>query len=117
MVNTTNITTGLEIQRHINILVAGEEENPTSLDNSNTWHIVWISMLALIILVLLVLIIIRIWRLAKDTSLKLDNGKVTNYTISQAMNLEEVQALLKKMTDEEFRLHEIRKLYREKYQN
>ncbi len=111
MLNNSNMT-GLEIQRNINILVSGQEdENPTK---SITWRIIWMSLLAIIILVLLTLITIRVWRLAKSTSFKIDGGKVTNYTISQAMNFSEVQALLEKMTDDEFRLHEIRKLYKEK---
>jgi hypothetical protein len=114
--NGSNTTTNLEIQRQVNILVVGEAQKNTG-ENTGVWHAIWTIILIVIILTLILLIIIRVWRLSKTTSQKLDKEKdmkVTNYTISQAINLKEVQVLLEKISDEEFRLPEIRNLFKEK---
>jgi DNA-binding transcriptional MerR regulator len=47
-------------------------------------------------------------------SSRLGNERVTNYTISQAINLAEVKTLLEKMSNEEFKLQEIKNIIKEK---
>lgn len=118
------VTLGLELKRNIKILVINEKEVATpviskqiEIKNKADEHIlrtVGTIILAIVILVLAAIIATRIWKLSKGLSLKLNNERLTNYTISQAMNLDEVKTLLKKMSDEEFELPEIKNIYKEK---
>jgi|GEM_PF-2278497 hypothetical protein len=121
--NNSNIT-NLEIQRQITILVI-EETSKKTVENKNIGHNFGTFILILVILTLIALITSRLWRLSQNTSERIIektnnktteeyNEKATNYTISQAINLKEVQILLEKISDEEFRLPEIKKLFKEK---
>ena len=125
---SSTLSVGLEIKRHITIEVIDENNITTisqmssnqkqvaekEIKETNIWKIIKNCLLAAIILTLVILIINRIWKVSKGISSKLSTERITNYTISQAMNLKEVRTLLEKMSDDEFRLAEIRKLFKEK---
>jgi len=120
------VVLGVEIKRSIKILVT--DENGTSsispiqkplaekeIKNNNSIKQEIIKyVLVIIIVILLTAIINRIWRLSKGMSSRLGNERVTNYTISQAINLAEVKTLLEKMSNEEFKLQEIKNIIKEK---
>jgi hypothetical protein len=114
--STSAISPSLEILGHINILVADESiasSNSSSIKKGN-WHGLRTYFLMIIIVILIALIVNRVWKISKGISSKISNARVTSYTISEAMNLKEVQELLEKLSDEEFRLPEIRNLFKEK---
>jgi hypothetical protein len=134
MNESASLTVGVEIKRHITIEVASKDDNVAvsliqepevkdikeissnddNMSKNSSWPRVWRYALILIILALAVLITNRLWRLSKGISSKFNNEKVTTYTISQAINLKEVQELLEKISDEEFKLQEIKNLFKEK---
>jgi hypothetical protein len=122
-----------EINRTINILVIADTnanmipevpkeekikevqpETQSTNDNTPKKNHIGTYLIIIIILTLVILIANRLWRLSKGLSSKLSNEKVTTYTISEAINLKEVENLLEKMSDEEFRLPVIKSLFKEK---
>jgi hypothetical protein len=117
--STSNISQSLEIKGHLNILVVDKNNNTGVIQETNakqqgSKHSLRTYFLAIIIVILIALIIMRVWKLSQGLSSKISNESVTNFTISQAINLKEVQELLEKISDEEFRLPEIKKLFKEK---
>jgi len=119
-----SLALGLEIKRQITIEVIDEKnitaasliQKPAINKNSKfeIGQTVGKYIMIIIIIALIVLIVNRVWRLSRRLSSKLSSERTTNYTISQAMNMKEVQDLLEKLSDEEFRLPEIRNLFKEK---
>lgn len=130
------VTMGVKIERYLNIIVVDENaidvpeyvETPTiqeSTLNNNTGHnkIIEISaglrktgkyILLIILIGLLVLIFTRLWSLSKWVSSRLHIDLKSNYTISEASSLEELYALLKRLSEEEFEVPEIKQIFRNK---
>ena len=123
---TAPITLGVEIKRTLKIIVSDEnntaavnvlQKYSTETNNkkpASIWSTIEKYFIVIIILLLLTAIINRVWRLSKGMSSKLSNERVTDYTISQAINLAEVKTLLEKMSDDEFKLQEIRNIFKDK---
>jgi len=118
------LTLGVAIKRDIKVLVVNGNtsmqseiltpEAKTREIIDKTIQQIQMGTLAIIILVLILIIANRIWRLSKGVSDKIDSIRVTDYTISEAMNLDEVKKLLEKMNDDEFSLPQIRNLFKDK---
>jgi len=123
--NNGTVTLGVEIKRSINIVVTDEKntngqpivsplEAITQKNYGDIFSKVWKYLALIIIGVILIFVVIRLWKLSKGVSLKLNRKRQTNYTISQAISLAEVKVLLQKISDEEYELQEIRKLFKNK---
>jgi hypothetical protein len=112
---------GVEIRRGITVEVSGEKSDipvPTdthSIDkpknNSGT------VLAAVIILIAIAMMLLMVWNVSKKIASKISQNtqnKKTDYTISQAMSLEDVKTLLKKISDEEYEFPEIKNIFKEK---
>jgi len=119
------VTLGVEIKRSVNILVTDEKntnvepivsplETLKQVKYNKIFLGAWKYILLILILALVFFLIVRLWKLSRGISLKLNRKLQTDHTISQAISLVEVKILLQKISDEEFELPEIRKLFKSK---
>lgn len=123
--NNGTVTLGVELKRSISIVVTDEKNTNvqplispkgivTHANYGNILRSTWKYIFSAIVLVLAILIVIRLWKLSRRMSMKLNNRRKTNYTISQAISLNEVKILLQKISDEEYELPEIRNIFKNK---
>jgi hypothetical protein len=117
------VAMGVEIRRGITIIVTDEkanvvvqtkgEESEQIVSNSHIKSLGKYTLLMLT-LILTVLIVQRLWRLSRRVSSKISGGRQIKYTISEAMNLDEVKTLLHNISDEEFEVSEIKNIFKDK---
>lgn len=117
------VSMGVEIKRGITILVTDKETNSVMLEDQifkeqKRIDIDWRNIGKYILLILIVIaagfMVLLVWRLSKRITSKLSEEERTGYTISEAMNLDEVKKLLKNINDEAYDVSEIKNLFKEK---
>jgi len=125
--NSTEIT-AFNIPRGLNMLVVESPKEDIQQSNSingmsgyfssegfkNTYKNVGKYLLILIVLAGIIFVALRIWKMSKKMSSKIDAEKHQNMTISDAKDIEQVREILRKISDEEFSIPEIREIFRKK---
>jgi hypothetical protein len=123
--NNGTVPLGIEIKRSIDILVTDDKNTNIQpiispkgtlrhVDYGNIFQSAWKYLVFAVVLILAIFISLRLWKLSKGLSLRLNNKHKSNYTISQAISLAEIRTLLQKISDEEYELPEIRKIFKNK---
>jgi hypothetical protein len=117
---------GIELKKSLKIIVGSEGANDAagqksgdgdSKDgpiSSNFGKYLLTALIALIIIVLAIFVTKRMWNISDRMSTKISKDNTTKYTISQAINISEVIVLLEKISNEEFKVSEIRNLFKDK---
>ncbi|MGV8141365.1 MAG: hypothetical protein ACP5NW_02905 [Candidatus Woesearchaeota archaeon] len=117
-----SVIMGVEIVRSLIIEVKGDEVPVTAEDTSvqeaskTTYQEDTTKKYLMVVLIIIIsiMVLMMIGKTSRSIALKVSSKKDTDYTISQAMSLEDVKGLLKKMSDEEYAFPEIKKIFREK---
>jgi len=111
-----SVTMGVEIRRGLNVEIGGEVVPITQKDagRSSQPDDTKKYLMIMVLFIIAALVIMLIGKTSKSIASRIGDKKQTDYTISQAMSLEEVKTLLMKISDKEFEFPEIRKLFKEK---
>jgi hypothetical protein len=125
--NTTLIPSSMEIGRQINILVVDsngsgfsiktEEDKTTITEYDSKIKELLYYFAGILAIILFIIIVLRIWKLSTNISTRINPDKVTDYTISESKKLYDIIELLEKLSDEQFEIEEIRKLFVDKVLN
>jgi len=125
--DTTSIPSSTEISRQINILVVDsngsgfsiktEEDKTTIIEYDSKIKELLYYFAGILAIILFIIIVLRIWKLSTNISTRINPDKVTNYTISESKKVYDIIELLEKLSDEQFEVEEIRKLFVDKVLN